>query len=463
MTSSSSMHDTVAAVATPAGAGGVGVVRISGPRAFDVLRKVVTDWPEQTPSHTLRLSTIRAADGAPLDHGLAVWFKAPSSYTGEDVVELQCHGGPVIMQGVLEATLAHGARVANPGEFTQRAFLNGRLDLTQAEAVADLVTATSKSAHKLAMEHLQGNLGDAMRAHRDKLAEAATLIEAALDFSHEEHVYQIERDEVRARLDGVLRALYGLRDKFDQGRRQREGVRVVLTGPTNAGKSTLFNALYGSDRAIVTAVAGTTRDFLEEQLNLGGAAVRLVDTAGLRETEDEVESIGIERSRQWMQRADIVVRVVDQSQPLDDAQRQQIEALLEDARPVLLVLNKGDLPCGLASDDQTLCARFEHAVQCALAAHPPQGMDRLIEALGGMAKALTQSEGVLISRARHMQCVGDGIDAIERALDALDAGMEHELVALDVRDALDALGQMVGYVSADDILHRIFAEFCVGK
>lgn len=463
MTPTPSMHDTVSAVATPAGAGGVGVVRISGPGAFDILRKLVSDWPEDTPSHVLRLSTIRAADGAPLDHGLAVWFKSPSSYTGEDVVELQCHGGPIIMQGVLEATLAHGARVANPGEFTQRAFLNGRLDLTQAEAVADLVSATSKSAHKLAMEHLQGNLGDAMRTYRDKLAEAATLIEAALDFSHEEHVYQIERDEVRVRLAFVLDALRGLRDQFDQGRRQREGVRVVLTGPTNAGKSTLFNALYGDDRAIVTAIAGTTRDFLEEQLNLNGAAVRLVDTAGLRHTEDEVESIGIERSRQWMQRADIVVRVVDHSLALDEAQREQLQALIEDARPVLLVLNKSDLPSGLSQQDSELCARFEHIVRCTLGSQPMEGLETLRNNLGTMAQALIQGEGVLISRARHMECVKDAIEAIERALDALEQKMEHELVALDVRDALDALGQMVGYVSAHDILHRIFAEFCVGK
>src|SRR5690606_9724733 len=221
-------------------------------------------------------------------------MRGPHSYTGEDVVEFQCHGGPIILRRVLDAALHAGADVAEPGQFTQRAFLNGRLDLTQAEAVADLINATTASAHKLAIDHLQGQLGTAIEDLVERVAQAAILVEAAIDFSHEEHVYQIESAEVRKRVEHVLGELRSLRGRFDEGRRQREGVHAVILGPTNAGKSTLFNLLHGTDRAIVTDIAGTTRDFLEEEIHLGGVALRLVDTAGLRVTADQVEAIGIE-------------------------------------------------------------------------------------------------------------------------------------------------------------------------
>lgn len=464
MKSASGMHDTIAAIATPAGSGGVAIVRVSGPESSSILRQIVPDWPDETPSHHLRLSRIFSHQGHILDEGLVVFFKSPASYTGEDVVEFQCHGGPVIMQGVLDAAVHFGARVAGPGEFTQRAYLNGQLDLTQAEAVADLINATSASAHKLAMEHLQGDLGDAVRVDRDLLFEAATLIEAALDFSHEEHVYQIERDEVLTRVNQVYAHLCSLRASFDQGRRQREGIRVVLTGPTNAGKSTLFNALHGSDRAIVTSIAGTTRDFLEEEIILNGISLRLIDTAGLRQTDDEVEAIGIERSRQWVQKADIVIRMFDRALPLSDEDRQAFEQLKQEARPVIVIANKADLPTALSQDDTALVEGFERYVSLSLhEGQANEGFAQLKNHLSQLAAQLTQSEGVLLSRARHKACVVEAITALERAQQALEMGMDHELVALDVREALDALGQMVGYVSTDDILHRIFAEFCVGK
>ena len=457
-------HATIAAIATPPGRGGVGIVRVSGDDAHSILRTLVPEGPESFPDHTLRLSKIREPDGDLIDESLAVYMPGPKSFTGEDVVEFQCHGGPIILRRVLDATLEAGARVAEPGEFTRRAFLNGRMDLTQAEAVADLVNATTESAHKLALEHLQGDLGDEIEELVETLTEAVVLVEAAIDFSSEEHVYQIEADEVGARIDDVDRRLRTLREQFDCGRRQREGIRVVILGPTNAGKSTLFNALHGTERAIVTDVAGTTRDFLEEELHLGGTAIRLTDTAGLRDTEDRVESLGIERSRQLGEDADLVIWVVDQQAGLNDDDRQQLRQLAEsDERPTVVVTNKVDLDDGLTDDDRRLLARFDDHFQTCLTSDPPRGVDDVADRLAELAAELTAGEGVLLSRARHLEGVVDAIDFLERAKQGLEMKMEHELIAIDLRDALDALGKITGRVDTDDILERIFSEFCVGK
>lgn len=453
--------DTIAAIATPAGSGGVGIVRVSGDAAEVILKRLVPDWPDDHPSHNLRLSKIRDLDDDLVDEALAVIMRAPKTYTGEDVVEFQCHGGPIILRRVLDAALECGARMADPGEFTQRAFLNGRIDLTQAEAVADLVNATNEAAHKLAMEHLQGSLGSTIEHQLELLMEAVTLVESAIDFSHEEHVYQIERDEVLERVDHVIDALEGLKARFDQGRRQREGVRVVILGPPNAGKSTLFNRLHGTERAIVTEVAGTTRDFLEEEIQLSGVALRIVDTAGLRETEDKVESIGIERSRELRDRADLVLWLVDTSQPLADEQREDLRRALDDNTQHLVVLNKVDLPSALTAEDEALLEAFEHAVETSLT--EGEGFDELVDIVAELGEAMTSGEGVLLSRARHLECVNRALEASERARQAVEAKMDHEFIALDLREALDALGDIVGRVSTDDILNRIFAEFCVGK
>ncbi len=451
------MSKTIAAVATPPGRGGVGIVRVSGPDAETTLRALVSDWPTDHPSHKLRLCDVAAPDGAPIDRALCVVYRAPASFTGEEVVEVQCHGGPVVLRKALDACIAAGCRVARPGEFTERAFLNGKLDLTQAEAVADLVNATTETAHALALEHLDGSLGAAIRAGLQKLTEAMVLVEAAIDFSHEEHVYQIQREEIRGRLVPLLGELRALRDRFDSGRRRREGVRVVVLGPPNAGKSTLFNLLVEDERAIVTDIAGTTRDWLEEELVLDGVRVRLVDTAGLRRASDAVETIGIERSRTLGARADVALFVLDRTQELDPEARTELAAQAERGRPLLVCRNKADIDGDSLLPDELSGEVFDTSFATG------DGVRELVARLTDLAHELTAAEGVLISRARHLEAVVTAIDALERTLEGLDAEAEHELLALDLRDALDALGTIVGHVSTDDILAKIFGEFCVGK
>lgn len=456
-------RDTIAACATPPGRGGVGIIRISGPDAPRILRALVPAWPAEHPSHTLRLARLIHPDGLLIDEPLAVLMRAPRTYTGEDVVELHCHGGPHILERALDACLVAGARVARPGEFTERAFLSGRLDLTQAEAVADLINASSAQAHRIAVEHLDGRLGAAIHAQLEALAQVAVLIEAALDFSHEEHVYQIERDAIHTRLSAVLAALMELERTFDRGRRQREGLRAVIVGEVNAGKSSLFNALHGSDRAIVTPVAGTTRDFLEEQITLGGAQLRLVDTAGLRDTADVVEALGIQRSRAQRAQADVLLWVIDRSRPMSDEARAELMAQHTERAALIVVCNKAELPDGLSAADHAALAALPHRVETSLAAGATHGLDALAALLERLSAELGAGEGVALSRARHLTCVRAASQATQRAIDALDARYDHELIAIDVREAMDALGDLVGRISTDDILNRIFGEFCVGK
>lgn len=457
--------DTIAAVATPAGKGGVGIVRVSGDQSESILQSLVPDWPDEAESHKLRHSRIESPEGDLIDEALAVLMRGPETYTGEDVVEFQCHGGPIILERVLNGALDCGARVAEPGEFTKRAYLNGRLDLTQAEAVADLVNASSESAHKMALEHLEGRLGETVREQLEQLTEARTLVEAAIDFAHEEHVYSIESDEISERIESVLSELNRLIDQFQQGRRRREGLKTVIAGRPNAGKSTLFNALHGTDRAIVTEQAGTTRDFLEEPIQIEGVSIRLVDTAGLRETGDQIESIGVERSEQLQARADLIIWVVDRDRPLDEKQRDYLVKLLDGDKAVITVLNKSDCEHALKEQDRDCIQRANRIVETTLLedAEQREGLDQLREAIAEIGGQLMTGEGVLLSRTRHLESVKKARDALQQAKNSLDRELDHEFIALDLQEAMDALGEITGKVSTEQILGRIFSEFCVGK
>jgi tRNA modification GTPase len=449
---------TIAAIATGLAPGGVGIIRISGRLAPAILRRVCPALPQSLESHRLYHCAVRRNDEV-LDDVLAVLMRGPHSFTGEDVVEIHGHGGVVNMKRLLGAALSAGARVADPGEFTQRAFLNGRMDLTQAEAVIDVINARSEAALELAQADLAGRLGETIRGLREDVAVALTLTEAAIDFSTDEHVYQLDVTDLAQRLQGVLDNVAGLLGTYDAGRQTREGVRVVFVGRPNAGKSTLFNVLCGHDRAIVTEIPGTTRDYLEESLDLEGVPVHLVDTAGICEAMDEVERIGIGRTFAQAKDADLLVWVVDQSVPLNLGAQE--ETVLRGAN-VLAVLNKSDLPSVLGSQDHE---KIE-ALACGEPVSSRPGDHRALQTvLAALARARVRmaGEGVVIARARHRQALQRAQDALVRGHDAALKGLSHEFVALDLRLGLDALGQIVGHVSVDDVLHRIFAEFCVGK
>ncbi len=448
---------TIAAIATALAPGGVGIIRVSGPNALPILRTVCPDLPASLDTHKLHHTHVRRGDEV-LDDVLAVFMRAPRSFTGEDVVEIHGHGGVVNMQRLLAAVSEAGAALAEPGEFTRRAFLNGRMDLTQAEAVIDVINARSEAALDLAQAQMAGRLGDAVRGLREEVAVGVTLTEAAIDFSTEEHVYQLDVTDLLTRIDGVSDEVDRLLGTYDTGRRVREGIRVVFVGRPNAGKSTLFNALCGQDRSIVTAVAGTTRDYIEQEVDIEGLPLQLVDTAGLRSSDDEVERIGVERSMAQATSADVVVWVIDRSETLAVTSAEL--ALLEPVR-VVAVLNKGDLPLALAEValDQ-IESTSSVVVHCV-----PGDASGLRRALAEVAREMLApaGEGAVIARARHREALARAREALGRARGAAQAGMSHEFIALDLRLALDGLGELVGHVSVDDVLHRIFAEFCVGK
>ena len=447
---------TIAAIATALAPGGVGIVRVSGPDAVPILRRLCPALPDNLSSHRLYRTWVQPADVV-LDEVLAVVMRGPHSFTGDDVVEIHGHGGVVNMRRLLEAALTAGAALAAPGEFTRRAFLNGRMDLTQAEAVIDVISARSVVALDLAQAQLAGSLGDTIRDLREAVTVAVTLTEAAIDFSTEEHVYQLDHADLLSRIDAVSDDIRQLLGTYDAGRRVRDGVRVVLIGRPNAGKSTLFNALCGYARAIVTAVPGTTRDYVEEDVVLGGVPVQLVDTAGLRPADDEIERLGMARSVEQARGADLIVWVLDRSIPFRPAEA-EMSAL--DGMRVVAAFNKTDLPSAMTAEQMRVVTDSFTAVNA-----DRDGVGELAEAISSAARELMDpgGEGVVIARARHREALMRGANALARARETATAGMSHEFIALDLRLALDALGEIVGHVSVDDVLHRIFAEFCVGK
>jgi tRNA modification GTPase len=448
---------TIAAIATALAPGGVGIVRVSGPSALTVLGRLCPSLPADLKTHRLYHTRV-LRDGEVLDDVLVVTMRGPRSFTGDDVVEIHGHGGVVNMQRLLDAVLAHGVEMAGPGEFTRRAYLNGRMDLTQAEAVIDVINARSEAALELAQAQMAGRLGDEVRGLREELAVAVTLTEAAIDFSTEEHVYQLDAGDLVARIDGVSVAIARLLGTYDAGRRVREGVRAVFVGRPNAGKSSVFNALCGADRSIVTAVPGTTRDYVEAAVDLAGVPLQLVDTAGIRDSDDEVERIGVERSIEQARIADILVWIIDRSQRLSLSPEER--SILRRI-PVVAVLNKADLPNGLHPEDRDAVA----SVARAIVDRSPSDAAEVAEALVTVGRGLMRpaGEGAIIARARHRQALQRCQECLSRARQAGLDGLSHEFLALDLRLALDALGEVVGHVSVDDVLHRIFAEFCVGK
>ncbi len=444
-------QDLIAAVATPPGQGGIGVVRLSGPGARSVGEAICG-----CELHPRRATYAAFRDGDDiLDEGIALYFAEPASFTGEDVVELQCHGSPVVMQQLLDAACTRGARLAGPGEFSERAFLNGKLDLAQAEAVADLIAATSVAAARAAVRSLRGEFSEVVHGLAEALAQLRMLVEACIDFP-EEDVEFLEEADVDGQITALLGALDDLRGRSEQGQLVNEGIHVALIGPPNAGKSSLLNALAGEEAAIVTDVPGTTRDLLKVDLVLSGMPLRLIDTAGLRDSDDTVERIGIERARAQADVADLVIVVLDASLVAAAAIDAAVAALAPpQGSRRLVVMNKLDLLADRESLDVGAGVFW-------ISARSGDGVEVLKRAIVDAA-GLSGAEIGFTARARHLASLARAHDSLVKADQQLGAGEATEIVAEELRDAHNALGEIVGTETPDDLLGRIFSEFCIGK
>ena len=479
----SALDDTICAVATPAGEGGVGIVRVSGPQSFPIASRIVRlqcakSLSEITP-YQLYLGKFlwdqfKTRDrgsqdsAAVLDEVLVVIMKAPRSYTGEDVVEIHGHGGPLIVQAICEALTQEGARMAQPGEFTKRAFLNGRLDLTQAEAVLDTIQANTLHSLKLAQEHLQGGLSGVIQSHRDALVKLLAHVEAEMDFG-EEDIQFIEQGELKEKVRKMVSAVETLVESAQEGRVIREGIRTVILGRPNVGKSSLLNAILDVERAIVSHVPGTTRDVLEESVMVEGVKVRLFDTAGLRETSDQLEQEGMNRAEEAIQQADVLIMVFDQSHALTEEDLSFIKHYIQ--KPRVLVLNKQDLPPKVTLEDiQNIVGQFTKQNACTTeyvqaSAVTREGLEQLKRSIKTLAVGNRHEAGdsVVVSRLRHKVLLQQAAEALHHALAAIEETQSAECVALELRVALQALGEIVGVVTNEDILDQIFKEFCIGK
>lgn len=444
--------DTIAAIATPPGQGAIAVLRMSGPKAL-AIASAVFSRPVTGPRHQIH-GRVRATDGSAIDEVLLTWFGGPHSYTGEDTVEISCHGGLLVTRKVLDRLLEAGARLAEPGEFSQRAFLNGKMDLTQAEAVMDLISAQTDLALRAAHEQLAGRLGKALLALRQDLISVIAQVEAYIDFP-EEDIEPETGGALIARVDAIRAEVVRLISTADQGRILREGVRTVICGAPNVGKSSLLNALLGFERAIVSEIAGTTRDTIEEVINLRGIPLRLVDTAGVRESDDLIEREGIARARSQIAGAELVLEVCDASAPRPEDGVHHL--IPENARVHhLRLLNKIDL------GEHPDWSRMEGV---RLSCLTREGMETLAEAvisiLGGPG-AEWGSDLVAIN-ARHLHCLARASADLEAARQRLYEDVSPEFSALDLRSALEAIGEVVGKTDVEEILGEIFSRFCIGK
>lgn len=453
--------DTIAAIATPLGESGIGVIRISGSHAYAVGDAIFCS-PSGKPlaqrrDRSIQHGLVVADDGRPVDEVLMLIMKGPHSYTAEDVLEIQCHGGRKALEEILSLVLAHGARLANPGEFTQRAFVNGRIDLAQAEAVMDVIQAKSRQGLTSAVNQLEGRLSKVIGAMRHELTDFITRLEVTIDYP-EEDLEDITVPDVAGAIRKQLASLDEMLEASHDGRIIRDGVMAAIAGTPNAGKSSLLNRLLQEDRAIVTDVPGTTRDILEEWISLKGVPVCLVDTAGIRETDDTVEKIGVTKAKAYMDKADIILVVIDSSRPLSEEDR----AILEDTkeRNVLIVLNKSDLTPVVAEKD---LGQYGHPV-LSLSAGTGEGLEALKEQLLSLALSHADTAGsALLTNTRHIELVRQSREALKRALDSIEAGMPVDCAVVDLREAWDLLGSITGDTVHDDMVEEIFSRFCLGK
>ncbi|MDD4694652.1 MAG: tRNA uridine-5-carboxymethylaminomethyl(34) synthesis GTPase MnmE [Firmicutes bacterium] len=448
---------TIAAIATPLGEGGISIVRVSGNDAIDISQKISSLDLKELPARRMSLGFV-VFNEARLDRALWVVMPGPNSFTGEDVVEIHCHGGLMVTELILEAVINSGARLAEPGEFSKRAFLNGKLDLAQAESIVDVIRAKTATSLRVAFRGLEGQLSDTIEENRDDLLSTLSTIEASIDYP--EDVEEPNRGELRIRLESMIRELDDLIGSYQKGKSLREGYLVVIVGRPNVGKSSLLNQLAKEEKAIVTDVPGTTRDVVEVEINIGGVPVVFADTAGLRDTDDKVESIGVGKSKAYVNKADLILWVLDSSEALTSEDR-QIGKILED-KAVIVVLNKQDMPSQIQVEE--ISSLIPSIQILPLSLTEKTGLDAFMLELekqvgfGGVEVV----EEVLITRVRHKKALEKAKDALKNAISFLSIS-PLDLIAIDLRMAYSALGEITGHTVKEDVIDRIFQEFCLGK
>lgn len=457
------MDDTICAVSTAPGVGGIAVIRVSGPRAIELSQGV---WRgkalDEVKSHTVHLGDICTVGGELLDRGVATVYRGPHSFTGEDVVEFAIHGSLWLQREVVNQLVEAGCRVAAPGEFTRRAFRNGRMDLTEAEAVADLIASTSRASHRIAVSHIRGDFARCLATLRSQLVDLASLLELELDFS-EEDVEFASRERLRDIARSILSEVTRLSGSFAVGRAIKDGIPVAIIGAPNAGKSTLLNRLTGDDRAIVSDIPGTTRDVIEDRIEIDGLNFRLNDTAGLHHTDDVIESLGIERTTRQIEQAKIVVWVVDPFTPDDQLQelREMLGRLMSDDATMVMAVNKSDIYGETVDNVAALPGKNVRRIR--ISAKTGWGIDELTKALVEASGAADWQNALMITNARHYEALTRAKEAITRVIEGIDAGISGDFIAQDVRDTIHHLGEITGAITTTEILSTVFSRFCIGK
>ena len=461
-------QDTICAIASAQG-GAIGVIRVSGSKAIEITSKIFTPQGylplEERKAHTLSFGTIRSTEEEIIDEVLVSIFRSPHSYTGEDSTEISCHGSSYILQQVLKLLIENGCRLANPGEYTQRAFLNGKMDLSQAEAVADLIASSSAATHRMAMNQMRGGFSKELSLLRDKLLHLTSLMELELDFSDHEELEFADRSELTQIADEIERVIARLADSFNVGNAIKNGVPVAIIGETNAGKSTLLNALLNEEKAIVSDIHGTTRDVIEDTINLRGITFRFIDTAGIRQTTDVVESIGIERTFQKMNQADIVLWMIDADSEVD------LENLKDEILPhcegknLIILFNKSDKVSTERCEALSQAFAEVDAPKLFISAKQRKGLEELETLLVETAALPEISQNdVIVTNIRHYEALVRALESIHRVQDGLQMNLSGDFVSQDLRECLSHLAEIVGGAfDVEDVLGNIFKHFCIGK
>ena len=454
------LFDTIAAISTPKGEGGIAIIRISGDKSFEILDKIFIKKNPNADLGFYKLNYGFIKDGKKIiDEVMVARLKAPKTYTCEDIVEINCHGGVVVSQKILELVLKNGARHAEKGEFTKRAFMNGRIDLSQAEAVMDIIHGKTEKSVSLSLDQLRGDLRDKVNSFKKALLDITAHVNVVLDYPEEGIDDPLPKD-LRDNLENVYEEANRLIESYDKGKKIKEGIKTVIVGKPNVGKSTLLNSLLREERAIVTHVAGTTRDVIEEVINIKGIPLVLVDTAGIRQTDDIVENIGVTKSKEFIEKADLVLLVLDASKELEKEDREVIEKIKENGKKAIVLLNKIDLAKKIDLKEFDL----ENVVE--ISAKDNIGIEDMEEKIYSYIiseKVEDSSKKLVITNIRHKTALEKTKEAIKNIFETIDAGLPMDLISVDLKEALDSLSEITGEISSEDILDHVFGNFCVGK